>query len=210
MNQANSQTRASRRDPERHHDALIAVTLDLIAEIGIPDTTVSRIIERAGLSRGMIHLHFGGKDQLLIAAAKAFADSYTAEMQAELAEAAPSPADTVLAVIRAELGEALMNERAARIWHAFRGIANPSPEIAHQCGTRDGLAREKLAQAFAKLAETTTTDQPEQLARDATFGTLALLEGMYVDFLSNTRAFSRPDAERIIRRFLAGLFPGQF
>lgn len=210
MSKDEAEHKGARRDPQRHRQALIAATLDLISEIGIPETTVSRIIDRAGLSRGMIHLHFGGKDKLLIAAAETFSADYTAELERQLAAAGPRPEDVVLAVIRADLGEALLNERAARIWHAFRGIANPSPEIAEQCGTRDGLAREEISEAFATLAAENEIENAEAFARDATFGTLALLEGMCVDYLSNTETFSRSDAERIILRFIAGLFPAQF
>ncbi|WP_198389293.1 TetR/AcrR family transcriptional regulator [Roseovarius faecimaris] len=200
----------ARRDPERHREALITATLDLIAEIGVPETTVSRIIERAGLSRGMIHLHFGGKDQLLIAAAQSFSASFSAEMETQLACAGDDPADVILTAIEAEMSAPLMNERSARIWHAFRGIANPSPEIAHECGTRGGLARDALLRAFRQLAKETRAPDPETLAQDASYGTMALLEGVYVDYLANTGRFSRTDALRAIRRYLAGLFPERF
>lgn len=200
----------SRRAPERHREALIRATLDLIAEIGIPETTVSRIIERAGLSRGMIHLHFGGKEQLLVAAVQSFSADFTAEMEAQLAKAGKAPAEVILAAIDAEMSAALMNQRSARIWHAFRGIANPNPEIAHECGTRGGLARDVLLVAFRKLAGEMDAPDPETLAQDASYGIMALLEGIYVDYLANTESFSREDALRAIRRFLAALFPGQF
>ena len=210
MIQAETDSKPSRRDPARHKQELIEATLDLIAEIGIPETTVSQIIEKAGLSRGMIHLHFGGKDQLLIAAAQSFSADYTDTMERLVAEADPSPVGTVKAIIRADLSEDLMNVRAARLWHAFRGIPNPHPEIARSCGTRGGLAREKLGEAFAELSEDQGATDAHRLARDATFGTMALMEGMYVDFLSNQEKFSRDAAYRIVLRFVEGLFPGRF
>ena len=55
---------------EQNRVALIEATLDSIAEVGFARTSVSAIIDRANLSRGMIHLHFGGKDALVEAAAK--------------------------------------------------------------------------------------------------------------------------------------------
>ena len=72
--------KGSKRNPEASRRALIEATLDTIAEDGITDTSVSSIIERAGLSRGMIHLHFGGKDNLLTEAARFFSEEYYAEM----------------------------------------------------------------------------------------------------------------------------------
>lgn len=200
----------SRRDPEGHRQVLIDATLDLIAEIGVPETTVSRIIERAELSRGMIHLHFGGKDKLLIAAAQAFSAAHQREMERQLAEAGPAPADRVIAAVRADLSEVLLNERTARLWHAFRGIANPDPEIAHYCGTRDGLVKDTISVAFRTLAEADQRQDAERLVQDATFGTMALLEGLCVDYLSNQSDFSRDAAERVVLRFLGGLFPNHF
>ena len=46
--------RPARRNPEASRRALIEATLDCIAEDGIAETSVSRIIERAGLLRPSI------------------------------------------------------------------------------------------------------------------------------------------------------------
>ncbi len=205
-----SDSKPSRRDPEGHRQALITATLDLVAERGVPDTTVSRIIERAGLSRGMIHLHFKCKEGLLIAAARHFSESYATEVETQLVEAGSSPAEIIVAAVRADLSERVLNPRTARLWHGFRGITNPDPEIAACCGTRGGLVKETIEAAFLNLATTEGQSNPERLARDATFGTMALLEGMCADYLANMQTFSRSDAERVILRFITGLFPRHF
>ncbi|MFT5629637.1 MAG: AcrR family transcriptional regulator [Gammaproteobacteria bacterium] len=49
---------------------MVEATLDVIAQKGFSGTSVSAIIEPASLSRGMIHLHFGGKDNLVEKAAR--------------------------------------------------------------------------------------------------------------------------------------------
>ena len=61
--------RKPRKRREQIRLRLIEATIRSIVEIGLPDTTVSSIMERAGLSRGMLHLHFGSKDELLEATA---------------------------------------------------------------------------------------------------------------------------------------------
>lgn len=200
----------SRRDPEGHKQALIEATLDLVADLGVPDTTVSRIIDKAGLSRGMIHLHFGGKEGLLIAAAEHFSAAYTAEVTARLAEAGPAPAQKVIAAVRADLSEEVLNPRNARLWHGFRGIAHPDPKIAECCGTRGGLVKDQIETAFLTLAQEDGHADAERLAQDASFGVMALIEGMCADYLANMQSFSRSNAERIVLRFIAGLFPQHF
>jgi len=202
--------RATRRDPEGNKTALIQATLDTIAEIGITETTVSRIINRAGLSRGMIHLHFGGKDQLLVAAVKATSIAYYKEVDARVSKARNMPADIVMAVIKADLSEELLNEKSVKIWHAFRGEAYTNAGIAHYSSTRDKRLRNIIRSAFDDIAEKEGLDNGRVLARDVTFGTLALLEGMWVDFMSNKDEFSREAAISIICRFLAGPFPRHF
>jgi AcrR family transcriptional regulator len=200
---------AAKRDPKANKQVLVDATLITIAEHGITDTSVSRIIERAGLSRGMIHLHFGSKDNLLSAAAKQFSEEYYATMDREtdLGPDTP-PEDRILAIVRADLSEALLNPQSSKIWHAFRGVASTHVGIAKYSSTQDAKLVSKLRTAFRQLASEDGL-QPD-IAEDATSGTLALLEGMWVNYLTDQKEFSREDAASLIRRFLAGLFPNRF
>ncbi|MCV2866582.1 TetR family transcriptional regulator C-terminal domain-containing protein [Albidovulum sediminicola] len=199
------------RDAERSRKALIDATLDSIAEDGIAETTVSRIIERAGVSRGMIHLHFGGKDNLLTAAAAAFSDVYYAEMERQIATAAGDPRATILAVIRADLSEQILTTRSSAIWHALRGEARTNAAIAGYSNTRDARLRALIFNAFSALLMTGGhRSESTMVANEITLGTLALLEGMWIDYMAHPNAFSRETAVRIVCRFLAALFPDHF
>ncbi|MAC80470.1 MAG: transcriptional regulator [Rhodobacteraceae bacterium] len=193
------------RDPKRNRRLLVQATLDSVAEDGITDTTVSAIIKRAGLSRGMIHLHFGGKDGLLVAAAEAFSDCYFEEMQRQLARAGDTPEAVITAVIRADLSPEIMNERAVAIWHGFRGESRTNTAIARYSDTRDMRLRETIFRAFLALL-----DGDSHTANEVTLGTLAMMEGMWTDYLTHPDRFSRDTAVRIIMRFLGGVVPGHF
>lgn len=195
------------RRPENNRKQLVQATLDTIATHGITETTVSRIIDRAGLSRGMIHLHFGGKDNLLTAAAEAFNAEYYDEMDRQIAGVTDEPVALLRAVIRADLSPALLNERSARIWHAFRGVSSIRPDIARFSDTRDLRLRKTIRSAMDALARREGNDGAGMLSRDATYGSLAMMEGMWTDYLTHMDEFSRTDAESIIFRFLSGLFP---
>ena len=206
---ARARKRGARRDPEANKRLLIEATLDTIADIGITDTSVSRICERSGLSRGMIHLHFGGKDNLLTAAAQQFSVEYYAALD-RMTDLGPDalPEDRVMAVVAADLSETLLNPRSTKIWHAFRGIASSHPGIALYSSTQDKKLVDTLRRAFGDLS--IRTGQDAALADDATSGTLALLEGMWVNYLTDMQGFSREGAAALVRRFLAGLYPGCF
>ena len=197
-----------RRDPDASRLALIEATLDSIAEDGLGETTVSNIIARAGLSRGMVHLHFGSKDALLGEAAHAFSLRYYATMERLLGAAPLPPEVRAMTVVAADLSPALLNRRDCSIWHAFRGAASSQPQIARYSSTQDDRLVGVLRDALDRLSP----EGPEgrRLAEDATYGTLCLLEGLWVHYTSDPSGFSRPAAARVVRRMLAALYPGRF
>ncbi len=158
----------------------------------------------------MIHLHFGGKDQLLIAAVKATSEVYYEEVDRHVAMAGNDPAKIIMAVIEADLSAELLNEKSVKIWHAFRGVASTNAEIAQYSSTRDKRLRNIIRSAFDEIARAEGQDNAARLASDLTFGTLAMLEGMWVDYMSNQDIFSRKAAISIICRFLSGPFPHHF
>lgn len=199
--------KATKRNPVHSKNALIAATLDTIAETGIGDTTVSKIIARAGLSRGMIHLHFGGKSQLLTASAEAFSKAYYVELETHVQAAGSNPVAIVMSVVKADLSEKLMNERSTRILHAFRGAAATDPGIASFSNTRDKRLRELLHSAFIEIAQSYDPRTASLQATAATYGLLVMLEGVWVDYLANAHRFSRDEAIAIVTKFIAGLFP---
>ena len=202
-----AQPPVSSRHPERNRKLLIDATLDSIAGHGIAETTVSRITEKAGLSRGMIHLHFGSKESLLAAAAEAYSGEYYAELDRGVGGKCEDPVALIRAIIEADLGEGSLNTRSCRILHAFRGEAATNPGIARFSSTRDQRLRTMLHESFSRLAGSSADPA---LASDATLGTLALLEGMWADFLAHEDNFDRAIASRIVFRFLSALFPKHF
>ena len=197
-----------RRDPDASRMALIEATLDSIAEDGLTETTVSNIIARAGLSRGMVHLHFGSKDKLLGEAAQVFSARYYAAMDRMLGPDPMSPEARVMTIVAADLSPVLLNRRDASIWHAFRGAASSQPQIARYSSIQDDRLVAELRQALEALCP--AGPEASQLAGDATYGTLCLLEGMWVHYMTDPARFSRTDSFLLVRRLLAGLFPGRF
>jgi len=195
---------------EQNRLTLIEATLDSIAENGISETSVSEITHRAGLSRGMIHLHFGGKDNLMSETVRHSSEQYYNGLEALLKTAGPSGQARVEMIVRGDLSEEVLNRRSVNIWYAFRGEARNREAIAAYSDTRDARLKNMIHNAFLGIAGNMRSSAPTDLARDATHGTLAMLEGMWTDFLLHPNSFDRPEAQRIIFRFLSALFPGYF
>ena len=201
-----------KREQTREYNrlALIEAVLDSVAEKGISETSVSEIIQRAGLSRGMIHLHFGGKDNLLHAAARHSSEEYYDGLEAVLQTAGDSGQERVEMIVRGDLSKRVLNTRNVSIWYAFRGEARNRSAIAEYSDTRDARLRNMTLNAFTRIVRDTNCEDPTGVARDATHGTLALLEGMWTDFLLHPDRFDRDEATRIVFRFLAAMFPAHF
>ena len=100
----------------RHREMLIEATADLIAEEGIARTSITRIIEKAGLSRGMVHLHFENKDDLMLEVAKHVAEQYFVKLDGFLERAGPTPQERLEAIVTADLSEVLLNRNWVNIW----------------------------------------------------------------------------------------------
>ncbi|MCP3687428.1 MAG: TetR family transcriptional regulator [Gammaproteobacteria bacterium] len=194
----------------QNRQALVDATLDSIAEIGIADTSVSEIIRRADLSRGMIHLHFGSKDNLLVAAVMWAGENYYRHLEVFLNNATNQAQNRLAAIIDCDLDERVLNKRSVNIWYAFRGEAREGKAISKYTDTRDERLNTLIYKAFRELTDVQDSDTATVSARDSSLGTLALLEGMWTDFLLHPDVFDRKRAKRIIFRFLAALYPGHF
>ena len=202
-----AQSQARRKTTEKNKQALIEATLDSIAEVGIAATSVTEIIQRAELSRGMIHLHFGSKDNLLVEAVKQTGESYYQNLNDALRKAGDSPQEKIVSVIHCDLGERALNRRSVNIWYAFRGEARERSKIAKYTDTRDKKLNTLLFKEFLVLAKKEKSADATQLAIDATHGTLAMMEGFWTDYLLHPDAFDRDHCKKVVLRFLSAVFP---
>lgn len=199
-----------RYSSEQSRRLLIEATLESIVDVGFSSTSISEIVTRANLSRGMVHLYFQNKGSLLVAAAKHAAEAYYRNLSEQLELAGSRPQEIIETVVLSDLGEIILNERTVKIWFAFRGEAHANKAITQFSDTRDDQLRDMIFDAFVELATEQGEPEPARFARDTTHGTLALLEGMWTDFLLHSDSFNRTSAARIIFRFLSALYPRYF
>lgn len=195
---------------DKNRQALIEATLDCVAELGIARTSVSTIIERANLSRGMIHLHFESKDKLLEAAVAHAGVTYYAQLDQLLAQAGPSPQETIEAIIRSDLSKAVLNRRSISIWYAFRGEARERETFREHSDTRDVRMSTLASDALLAMLRTEGVAGFEALAKDTADGLLAMLEGIWTDYLLHPDGFDRDRAARLCFRYMQAVLPQYF
>ena len=115
-----------------------------------------------------------------------------------------------MAVICADVCPETLNKRSVGIWHCFRGEVRNNPAIARYSDTRDKRLRDIIFRAFNTLIKRECLNCDPDTANEAILDTLALLEGMWVDYMTHSENFDRENAVRIVRGFLNGVVPGAF
>ena len=109
--------------------ALIDATIREIGAAGSLDVTVARIAQRAGVSSGLAHHYFGGKDRLFLSAMRHILALYAAEVRLGLAAARGHRA-RLEAVMAAGFAPSNYERTAVAAWMHFYGLAPRSDEAA--------------------------------------------------------------------------------
>lgn len=78
------------RDPEATRQRILDAAMDLFVEKGFADVALRQIAERSGVTKSLIHHHFGSKDALWKATKEAAFALYAEEQRQDLIEAEQS------------------------------------------------------------------------------------------------------------------------
>lgn len=188
-----------RADSKQHyHQAIIEATLDTIAEHGISGTTVSRIVERAGVARGMVNLHFGAKEALLLEVLRTLNERYAEHFTAVFADASGSPAQRLMRYVDAELHPDIFNVRNMSVWFAFRGERQSHPDYMALIESRDP----ETLQLLTGLFEQGIAGVQPAFAGCLAEGLMLLVEGIYADFHLHPLQFDYARARSICAAFV--------
>ena len=163
--------------------ALIAAAIETIHQNGMGQVTMGDIARRAGVSAGLAHHYFGGKNQLLLATMRSLLAELAEGVQAGLGRAA-TPEARIAAIIR---GNFTGQFRPAVIsaWLAFYAQAQTDPEARRLLRVYTRRLRSNLVHALRGL---TRRDKAEAIAETAA----ALIDGLWIRC---SLAAGDPDAE---------------
>jgi len=152
-------------------DALVKATIAEVGAAGTLDVTVSRIARRAGVSAGLAHHYFGGKDDLLTAAMRHILASYGAGVRAALA-AAQTPRARLAAILHASFGPEHFEPQVIAAWLQFYLHAQTSPGARRLLRIYHARLHANLVHALRPVAG----DRAPEIARSAA----ALIDGLYL------------------------------
>jgi TetR/AcrR family transcriptional repressor of bet genes len=103
---------------QRSRQKLITATINSIAKRGFADTTLARVAEGAGLSRGIVNFHFRTKDALFLETLKFMSREHREHWYRAFEEAGPSTAEKLEAVLMAEFEPPISNRNRSAVWFA--------------------------------------------------------------------------------------------
>jgi len=193
---------------EERQQQLIQATIRSVARNGLSDTTMATVAREAGLSQGIINLHFQSKDRLLVETLKYLSEQYRETWENAVRQAGDSPADKLSAMVAIDFTAPLCHPNKLAVWFAFWGESKSRPTYRKLCAARDRAYREEMVQVCEHLVEEGGYRDID--AATVAAGLSAMTSGLWLDLLTSPRSMTRQRAKQICRTYLATTFPGHF
>jgi len=193
---------------ERRRQQLIDATMKCIARKGMGSTTLADVAKEAGLSQGIVNLHFESKDNLLKETLRTLANEYRDKFDRTLERAGPGPAEKLVALMELDLRPSICNRPKLAVWFAFWGEVKSRPTYQRMCDERDrhydsvvaGLCAELVAQGAYKRVD------PAAAANALT----SMTNGLWLSCLISPQAWDKNKAMAAVMTYLCSVFPKHF
>jgi len=193
---------------EERQQQLIQATIRSVASNGLSDTTMATVSREAGLSQGIINLHFQSKDRLLVETLRFLSEQYQAAWEKAVSRAGDSPADKLAAMVATDFKLSVCDRNKLAVWFAFWGESKSRPTYRKICALRDMAYRVEMVQVCEELLEEGGYRNID--ANSVASALSAMTSGFWLDLLTNPRSMSREQAKRICMSYLATTFPRHF
>jgi TetR/AcrR family transcriptional regulator, transcriptional repressor of bet genes len=148
---------------------LLEAALEIIKREGLPATTLSRIADHAGVSKGIVHHYFRGKDQLIEETMR-YAHSRRRDDLVRGLISARDPVQRLSAVISVILDEKYFQHGFCRAWISFKAATYSSPALAR-------LHRVIHRREWSNLTHALCSFQPRSEASKTAISIKAMVEG---------------------------------
>ena len=198
--------RTARREQRRRQ--LIEATMKCIARRGMSSTTLGDVASEAGLSQGIVNLHFESKDNLLTETLRYLADEYKAQFNKAMEKSGPGPADKLLALIQLDLRPSICDRRKVAVWFAFWGEVQSRPMYRKICDERDQYYDDTIE----RLAGEIIADGNYRQVTAASVATVltSMTNGLWLSCLISPGTFDRHRAMDAMLEYLSSAFPKHF
>ncbi|MBW2543142.1 MAG: TetR family transcriptional regulator C-terminal domain-containing protein [Deltaproteobacteria bacterium] len=193
---------------QRSRQKLITATINSIAKRGFADTTLARVAEGAGLSRGIVNFHFRSKDALFLETLKFLSREYGEHWWRAFDDAGPTAAEKLEAVLMIDFKPPISNRNRLACWFAFYGEAKSRPTYMAACTETDEVNYSAIVDLCRTIIEEGSYENldPELVTQ----GLSAMSEGLWLDLLVSPNTNDPEKSQETLRTYLRSLFPKHF
>ena len=157
MNQVISKPRKKRRtaSKEERQTQLIKATIRSIAKHGLSVTTMATVSAEAGLSQGIINLHFKSKDRLLEETLLFIVDEYRTAWRKALQNSDGSAAERLATMMSVDFNKRICQRNKLAVWFAFWGESRSRLTYRKICADQGQEKKQVLTRSHILITETT-------------------------------------------------------
>lgn len=179
-----------------------------IARKGMGNTTLGDVAKEAGLSQGIVNLHFESKDNLLTETLRYLSDEYKAQFDRTLEKSGPGAADKLLALMQLDLRPSICDRRKVSVWFAFFGEVRSRPTYRRICDEYDRYYDDVVEQlAITLIAE---GGYRGITASSVAMGLTSMTNGLWLSCLISPGSFDRHKAMLAVNEYLQSVFPKHY
>lgn len=193
---------------EKRRQQLIDATMKCIARKGMSSTTLGDVASEAGLSQGIVNLHFQSKENLLNETLRALADDYKAQFDRTLERAGPDPASKLLAAMELDFKPSICDRKKLALWFAFWGEARARPAYRKICYESDRYYDDVVQQLCTAIIE--DGKYRDVTAAAAVNALTSMTNGLWQWALISPHSFDREKAMDAVMSYLKSVFPRHF
>ena len=209
MSQPSTKPRTKRRtaSKEERQVQLIKATIGSIAKHGLSVTTMATVAKEAGLSQGIINLHFQSKERLLEETLRYVVDEYRTTWYEALDNSGDSVAEKLSALVGVDFDKRICQRNKLAVWFAFWGESRSRLTYRRICAEHGQEYQRVLTGLCEQIIE---EGGYEVIARQVAIGLLAMSEGLWLDLLLSPTEMTPEQAQAVSMSYLQGIFPGHF
>ena len=203
---AKSAKRTATREQRRQQ--LIDATMKCIARKGMGSMTLGDVAGEAGLSQGIVNLHFESKENLLYETLRYLADEYKAQFDKALEMGGSSAADKLRALMELDLRPSICDRRKIAVWFAFWGAVESRPTYRKICEKSDEYYDDVVENLCGELI---TEGEYKNISAAAVSTILtSMTNGLWLSCLISPKTFDRHEAMTAINEYLHSIFPRHY
>ena len=193
---------------EKRRQQLIDATIKCIARKGMGSTTLGDVAGEAGLSQGIVNLHFESKDNLLNETLTFIADEYKTQFDRALEKSGPDAAGKLHALMALDLRPSILDRRKLAVWFAYWGEVKSRPTYRRICEESDEYYDEIVRSLCEELIN--EGDYEDISGTSIATALSSMTNGMWLSSVISPKLFDRQEAMRAVDEYLHSIFPRHF